>query len=306
MLRMMLSAHPELAIPWESHFIVPMWKARKRFGDVRAPDVEHMLAFIQRTSMFQLWEVPEEVVRRHVEALREPSFADVIGAVFQAYADQQGKSRWGDKTPIYVLWIPVLAELFPSGRFVHVIRDGRDVALSYLSVPWGPTDIWGCASKWRRDVGTGLRDGRALGDDRCLEIRYEELVRDTRATLERICRHAGLTFDEGMLEYHRASSVGARDNRAEYHTAATKPPTPGLRDWRTQMAPDQLLAFEAIAGDLLSELGYERGAASIPSSTRIEAAARTAVLTGKEMGSKLKRQAVRIRRGRDVPTPDSE
>ncbi len=238
----------------------------------------------------------------------EPSFADVIAAVFQAYADQQGKIRWGDKTPIYVLWIPLLAELFPTGRFVHVIRDGRDVALSYLSVPWGPTDIWGCAVKWRRDVGTGLRDARLLGDDRCLEIRYEELVRDTRATLSRICAHASLPFDEHMLDYHRddASSVGARDNRAAYHASATKPPTPGLRDWRTQMAPDQLMAFEAVAGDLLAELGYGRGCPSISTAVKLEASAHVAALKGKGVGSRLKRQASRIGRGGELSAHEAE
>lgn len=272
MLRMMLTAHPDLAIPWESHFIVPLWKGRAKFGGERSPDVDRIVAYIRRTSMFQLWEVPDELVRRRVEELRHPTYGQVIEAMFRAYADHESKCRWGDKTPIYVLWIAVLARLFPTARFVHVIRDGRDVALSYVSVPWGPDDVWECAVKWRRDVGAGRRHGPALGPERYLEVRYEDLVTEPRSTLERICGFAGLTFDEAMLEYRDdRRSVGSRESQAAYHASATKPPTPGLRDWRTQMAPRDVAAFEAVAGGLLDELGYERRHPSIPAGVRVQA-----------------------------------
>ena len=298
MLRMMLTTHSELAIPWESHFIVPLWKARKKLGGLEAPDVERIVAHIQSTSMFRLWELPNDAVRRRVDALERPTFGEVIGAVFQAYADHQSKCLWGDKTPIYVNWIPVLANLFPTARFVHVIRDGRDVAMSYQSVPWGPDDIWGCAIKWRRDVGAGRRYGPPLGNRRYMEVRYETLVREARPVLEQICDFAGLAFDERMLDYRQeARKVGSRPAQARYHASATKPPTPGLRDWRSQMPENQVLAFEAVAGDLLVELGYERRHPSVHRMAQIEAAARIASAKGKTVASKTRKMAMRMSRG---------
>ena len=297
MLRMMLTAHPDLAIPWESHFIVPLWKGRRKLGGVRSPDVERVVGLIEASSMFQLWEVPETAVRRRVDVLVRPTLGDVIEAMFRAYADHQGKSRWGDKTPIYVNWIPQLAQLFPTARFVHVIRDGRDVALSYQSVPWGPDDIWGCAIKWRRDVGAGRRDGPALGHDRYLEIRYETLVQDPRSVIERLCDYALLEFDEQMVQVDEARSVGGRASQAEYHASAIKPPTPGLRDWRTQMPDDQVLAFEAVAGDLLTGLGYERRYPSIPGRTRVEASARIGSAHGRTIASNVRKASRRLARG---------
>jgi len=297
MLRMMLTAHPALAIPWESHFIVPLWKGRRKLGGVSSPDVQRVVALITRTSMFGLWEVPDDAVRRRVAALDRPTLGEVIESVFLAYADHQAKTRWGDKTPIYVNWIPQLAELFPTARFVHVIRDGRDVALSYQSVPWGPDDVWGSAFKWRRDVGAGRRDGPALGHDRYLEIRYETLVDEPRSVLERLCAFASLEFDERMLERDESRSVGGRASQAEYHASATKPPTPGMRDWRTQMPDEQVLAFEAVAGDLLTRLGYERRYASIPVTTRLGAAARVAFAQGLTVASNVKKAGLRLVRG---------
>lgn len=293
MLRMMLTAHPDLAIPWESHFIVPLWKGRRKLGGVRSPDVERVVGLIEASSMFQLWEVPETAVRRRVDALVRPTLGNVIEAMFRAYADHQSKPRWGDKTPIYVMWLPALAELFPTARFVHVIRDGRDVALSYMTVPWGPDDIWSCAVKWRRDVGAGRRDGPVLGAERYMEIRYEALVQEPQSALERICEFARLGYDERMLDPSEDRSVGSRASLAAYHASATKPPTPGLRDWRTQMSDEQVLAFEAVAGGLLTDLGYERRYASIPRATRVEAGARIASAQGQSIASNVKKAALR-------------
>ncbi|HEY7755229.1 MAG TPA: sulfotransferase [Actinomycetota bacterium] len=298
MLRLMLDSHPDLAVPWESHFIVAMWKDRRRYRSASGVDAERMVRDIADSPMFGQWEVPDEVLRRRVEALERPSFSDVIDAVFMSYADSRHKRRWADKTPAYVRSIPLLARLFPGSRFVHVIRDGRDVALSYLSVPWGPSDIWLAARRWEQDVSAGRRDGAKLPSSRYLEVRYEDVIRDPRAALERICAIADLPFDERMLEYHRDGSerLASPEAHKPYHASASKPPTAGLRDWRTQMSEEHLLAFESVAGGLLAELGYERGVSQVPLARRAEAALRMAVL-GVRAAASDARKAVERRVG---------
>ncbi len=291
MLRLMLDSHPDLAVPWESHFVVAMWQDRRRYRTASGVDAQRMVRDIASTPMFGQWDVPAEALRRRIDALERPTFADVIGAVFMAYADSRGKTRWGDKTPSYVRSISVLARLFPTARFVHIIRDGRDVALSYLSVPWGPTDIWHAARRWKQDVRRGRRDGATLPPTRYLEVRYEDLVRDPRSSLERICAVASLPFVEQMLEYHRDGSerLASPEAHKVYHASAFKPPTAGLRDWRTQMRPADLLAFESVAGGLLEELGYQRGRPAIPLSLRIEAAVRMAGLGARASASQARK-----------------
>lgn len=276
----MLDAHPDLAVPWESHFIVAMWKVRRLYRTGSGLDAHRLANDIAASPMFGQWNVPDEIVWRRIDELERPGFAEVIDAMFMSYADSRGKRRWGDKTPLYVRSIGLLAGLFPTARFVHVIRDGRDVALSYLSVPWGPRDIWRVARKWKQDVSAGRRDGRALPASRYLEIRYEDVIRDPRGALERICLAADLPFDERMLEYHRDGSqrLGSPEAHVAYHASASKPPTAGLRDWRTQMSHDDLTAFESVAGGLLERLGYGRGVADLSATRRAEAAIRMAGL----------------------------
>lgn len=287
----MLDSHPEMAIPGESHFVAKLWRWRRWFRSGDGVDAERLARTIMRTPHFRLWALPEETVWRRVRVLEKPGYAEVVGAIFAAYADHHGKPRWGDKTPIYVRSLPLLGRLFPEARFVHLVRDGRDVALSYLSVPWGPGTIWQAAHKWRRDVTAGRAAGAVLGPGRYLEVRYEQLVREPRPVLERVCAFAGLSFHEEMLNHERDAEdrIQAPPDGLPYHASAARPPTPGLRDWRSQMPARDVLAFEAVAGRLLSELGYERRYPVVPPSWRLRGALWARALNAWAAGSGAKR-----------------
>lgn len=300
LLRLMLDSHPGLAVPGESHFIPPLWAYRRHYESRGKLDPRGLARDIMDTPHFKLWGIPEETVRRRVDALDAPHFADVVEAVFLAYADHHGKTRWGDKTPIYVLSLPLLSGLFPRARFVHLIRDGRDVALSYLSVPWGPTTIWQAAHKWRRDVTGGRRDGRALGTAKYVEVRYEELVLSPREVLKRVCAFAGLGFAEEMLDYHRdaMARIQSPADGTKFHASASRPLATGLRDWHSQMPEADVMAFEAVAGDLLSELGYERRFPTVSFPWRLRGNVRVRALGLRATGSTAKKALMRKMTGR--------
>ena len=262
LLRLMLDAHPDLAIPPESHFLSRFGHAIDRYrAAAGGVDPDRLAGDILRTRTFAAWEVPEAEVRTRVAALPRPaSFADVVDAVYRAYAEPRDASRWGDKTPRYVLDLPLFDRLFPGSRFVHILRDGRDVATSLRTVRFGPNDPMGAAAFWERRVRAGRRDGARLGSARYTEVRYEELVRDPETQLRAVCAAIDLSWDPAMLEYHRRVDEALPDDRRSQHRNEDRPPTPGLRDWRTEMSDDDVAAFEAVAGDLLDELGYPRGA----------------------------------------------
>ncbi len=195
-------------------------------------------------------------------------------AVFAAYAAAHGKARYGDKTPGYVTGIGLLAEAFPESRFVHIIRDGRDVALGYLDRDeWGPSTLPDAAFYWASRVERGRAAGRALGASRYTESRYEDLVDDPEAVTRRLCGFLDLEFEEGMLRFHeRGAAFIASTKDPQAFGGLSRPITPGMRDWRTEMAADDVLRFEAIAGDLLEELGYPLTGVATPPGVRYEVA----------------------------------
>ncbi len=253
LLRLMLDRHPELAIPDESYFI-PQLASRHR-GHLDPAAFEDDL---RRLPTLAEWGVSAREVRGHLPP--GATGADGIAAIYELYAERRGKCRWGDKTPLYMRYLPLLERLFPDALYVHLVRDGRDAALSFLSVPpgimtesWGhPRDAAGFACQWRTEVLEARALGRRAGG-RYLEVSYESLVAGPRAELERVCAHAELAFDPAMLEYAGAAEAAAKPHQQSLR----RPPTPGLRNWRAAMDPGAVDAFEAVAGDVLAALGYE-------------------------------------------------
>jgi len=263
LLRMMLDSHPELAIPPESHFIPKVWAVRRRYQQNGSVRVDRIASDIIGTDRFREWSLPEKAVWRRLHDLSNPGIADVIEAFFVAYAEREGKSRWGDKTPGNSLDMPVIARLFPTARFVHLIRDGRDVAMSLREhLGLGHTDA---ALVWATRVRKARKHARGLGSERYLEVRYEELVEDPRRELVSICNFVDLPYRPEMLEYaHRLQRAVPEHEQHRIHSNLGKPPTKGLRDWRHQMTPSDIALFEALAGRELEAFGYRRATSRIP------------------------------------------
>ncbi len=254
LLRVMLDRSPELAIPDESYFVPQL--ARRHRGVV---DRDAFLDDLRRLPTLAEWGLEPGAVAARLRPGMTPG--EAISAVFATYAAAQGKQRWGDKTPLYMQHLPVLERLFPDARYVHLIRDGRDAALSFLSVPaglmtegWGhPRDAQGFACQWATEVAAARALGARVGSERYLELRYEALVADPETALREVCAFAGLAYDPGMLDYvgQTASARKAHQQRLN------EPPRAGVRDWRSEMSEDDLRGFEQVAGALLGELGYE-------------------------------------------------
>jgi hypothetical protein len=125
LLRLMLDAHPELAIPPETHF-VPAVIERAKGG----AGSEALIAELTGVRGWDELGVDAGQLRERVPAAAHGDAATVLRAFYALAAEARGKTRWGDKTPIYVTRMRAISATLPEARFVHLIRDGRDVALS--------------------------------------------------------------------------------------------------------------------------------------------------------------------------------
>ena len=257
MLRLILD-RGSVAIPPESMFLVDFEPVRRAGG---LDDHEAAQAFLQRVwdhPRVRLWgiaEDPPEVPRglSHADAYR---FA--VEAPFHAYARANGKERWADKTPLYLRHVDELAAVWPEARFVVLVRDGRDVALSLLGVPFGPNNVWAAARFWARGIDLGADAEKRLGD-RVLTVRYEDLVTDPATQVERLCAFLGLEFDPDMLAIERTDASKVLKDQAGWFTnvwAGINQSAVGK--WRKEMSPRQQSVFDQVAGPQLERMGYER------------------------------------------------
>ncbi len=274
LLQRMLDSHSMLAVANDTSFIhkplkavVPDWRRTiQQDGDV--PLTPGLVDYTRTYKRFLRLGLSSEQVDRAAGAA---TYSRFVSALYDEFAANSSKPLSGEKTPDYVRRIPLLHRLFPQSKFVHIVRDGRDVALS--SVEWaskgiGPskfelfekhpvatTAMWWC---WQ--VATGRKDGKALGNEFYHELRYEQLLDDPAATLRGITEFLGLPYDPKMERYHEGKSSYAPTASAK---SAWLPPTKGLRSWSAEMGPRDLQVFEALAGDLLDELDYPRAVGAI-------------------------------------------
>jgi Sulfotransferase family len=283
MLRLILNRHPRIAVPPESRFITELWQGSDQV------EVDNFLGRLAAHERFAAWELSIEAVHKELGENSTVSYHDAITAAYRAYARSKGKDLWGDKTPRYVEHIPFLARLFPGSRFIHLVRDGRDVALSYADVSFGPKTVSSSAHLWAKRVSAGIRDGRALGPARYTEIRYEQLVEDADPQLHELCAFLGVSFEPIMLHGPGSNEDDVLSRAAAYNPHVTDKPKSGVREWRRTMRARHVEMFEAVAGGVLSELEYPR---QYPSPSLL---ARTAAYLGGR-GVPIGRVAAKTRR----------
>jgi hypothetical protein len=271
LLRLMLDAHPQLTIPPETHFVPELIRAARR----RRATAEGLAEIVVSQRQWGDFGLDEADLRGRFGALERIEPAPALRAFYGLYAERVGKPRWGDKTPIYVEHMREIAKALPEAHFVHLIRDGRDVALSRIRRALDdPPPVDRIARNWSRRIRDARKQARRL--PHYLELRYEDLVTDTEPTLRRIGDFVDLPYDPAMLDYHRsaaerlgemAGDLPARGGKAHRpgserlaaHALASEPPREErIAAWREQMSAEDVVAFEAEAGDLLDELGYER------------------------------------------------
>jgi hypothetical protein len=265
LLQRMLDAHPALAVVNETYWLPRrFWE---RAGLTREGLVtESLLPQLLESPKFARMEVSEQDLVRLLGEEQPVRYERFVTRIFDLYAARRGKPLAGDKTPGYVRRMAQMHELWPRARFVHLIRDPRDVFLSMLEWrngaqtagqygTWDMDPAVSTALYWRMSVGVGREVGQALGSGLYHEVRYEDLVACSERELERICAFLGLPYADAMTRYHEGKTRVKKPGRSS--KAQWLPPTVGLRDWRAQLGSGEVERIEATVGEPLVELGYE-------------------------------------------------
>lgn len=267
----MLTQHPDLHIPPESEFLLSLHDETAPYGDFSAPHQRwFFIRDLQTTEVsmgayaFPIFDLTIHEAEAAIAETAPTDFAGASAALFRASAHKHGKRRWGDKTPHYVRHIDWLAEAFPEAQFVHMIRDGRDVARSRVEAGF-TVSMRRSAQHWKDEVQKGRRAGRPLGPDRYRELFYEKLVHSPRSVLRDLCDWIDLTYTEELLAFNQKGDESVPDEHAHLHDNLNAPVDPSrAQAWRRSLSDRDIADVEDVAGDLLRELGYEPTGARVP------------------------------------------
>jgi LPS sulfotransferase NodH len=264
LLTRILNQHPSLAVPPESFFFNTFVPLLKYYGDLQLES--NLVRFIDdvlATPKIDEWST-RPTRDQILERIRSRNAAGVFVALMESWAVNQGKTTWGEKTPHHVFYWPQIREGLPGIPLVHIIRDGRDVALGLVRARFGPKSVYAAAQRWRQWLAAIDEIREVTPADLYHQVTYEDLLLDPQQTIGGICRFLGLEFDTRMLEFHQDQS--RYSGYAEDHANLNKPLlTDKVAGWRRNMRPADIRVFEAICSEQLKQYGYpvESGAGSI-------------------------------------------
>jgi hypothetical protein len=265
LLQRIVDAHPEIAVIHEAQW-VPRWYERRVGLTEEGVVTPKLVARLLEHRRFPRLQLDAERVAGLIEGDEPKHYARFVTEVFDLHGQAKGKALVGEKSPGYVRHLPTLHALWPQAKVVHLIRDGRDVALSVLDwkkrettvgrLPtWKEDPVTTTALWWEWHVRLGRDAADLLGPERYCELRYESLVADTEGECKKLSAFLGVPFDHAMLHFY---SGRTRVKPGRGAKAAWLPVTGGLRNWREQMNGNEVERFEAAAGSILDELGYPR------------------------------------------------
>jgi hypothetical protein len=204
--------------------------------------VERAIETMARHERWPDMDLAADVLRRQAAALSQPTLVDLIDLVYRHLLGASGKQRLGDKTPHYFAIAPELATLYPDAKFIHLVRDGRDVAISWIDAGW--QRYYEPGFEWPMAIAALDRD-RTAYPDRVLEVRYEDLVHRPDEVARRICVFLGETFEQSMLDWQdRTELVASRDRHL--HARLQQPLSDdAIAVWRHRLSGVECFAVES-------------------------------------------------------------
>jgi hypothetical protein len=235
LLRLMLDSHEHIAIPQETGFLrlaavhrrVPYWALGRQWADnLGIPDDE-------------LWH----------------QLADFYGGLFSSYAESRGKHRWGDKTPFHVWHLQLAAQMYPQVQVIGIVRHPGAVVVS-LRRRFRRSS--GQSTRhWRRATKTLLHHAAVLGE-RCVVLRYEDLVRDPAAVMRPLLEWLDEPWSERVLAHHEVQAAAGGGAEVEGFTRTDTPITDShVGAWEEHLRGPDLAQVAARTRDLAEFLGYD-------------------------------------------------
>ncbi len=231
------------------------------FGDLRdRSNREKLVAAWLGSKLFRASGLQAEDVRTRLLKECEDG-GDFLSIVMEEICAAQGMQRWAENSPEGMLYLPLIKRLIPNALFVHILRDGRDVAASLArrrfvrAFPWEDRyGLMGCGLYWEWIVEYGRSFGQSIPTD-YIEVHFEQLLARPQETLNAIGHFIDQPLDYGVIQRIAYGSV-AKPNTSFYQEAESTEFNPVGR-WKKNFSPEQLVSFERLVGPTLVELGYE-------------------------------------------------
>lgn len=254
LLRLILNAHSRIAIPEEARFLTPILKKKHLAKHFSGESLRRLVRYLSANEQFRLWNYNSHPFLAGLSQKDAVSLRELIETMFSSYCAAEGKTIWGDKS-LFFSSIDILGTLFPDARFIHIVRDGRDVFDSWRKMDSTKGNAAVIALDWRYKLYRIERSLKRIPSAQQLTIRYEDLIGEPEKQLKAICAFIGVEYEAGMLDFHKTSHQYIGDHHSNLIFNAIN--NANRAKWRKNLTPVEINAFTLMTGSRLKQYGYE-------------------------------------------------
>ncbi|MEL6739344.1 MAG: sulfotransferase [Planctomycetota bacterium] len=255
LLQSMLMRAPGVTIPPETHFMNITWQRRGKMPDLRTDaGWERAVTAVRARTVQDEIELSDASFDRRVESCPR-TYADLLRAWLDAIGDHEGARVVGEKSPGHTAFVTELAAAMPGAKFIHIVRDPRDVVLSQKEVFGRPAIL--SALRWRLDLRHHHDAERLLPRDRYRLVKYEDLVADPESAIRPLAEFLGLTYSDEMINPGERDKAGFSSMETHKLQTLEKVTTGRIGRYKGKLSKGDIAATERLCAELMRGLGYE-------------------------------------------------
>jgi hypothetical protein len=273
LLRVILNTHKELSLPHEFQIIDIICTVFKDANFNEPGVLDRFLEHIYNTERLKRLNIPREIFEKGLRSLNHLDKASIVHTYFESYLQSRNEpigTRWGDKTIGTIAYIPEILEMFPNAKFIHIIRDVRDVVCSMKERVYKfkfpnsklhyTHNVIGGAYIWKQSEAF-IQSNSDLNNTNYIKISYSNLIAETEEVLNRITQFLDIPFDKNMLEYYRHNSENGsipEKSIKGWHENTFKPPQQNkIARYKLELNDIEMKTINFLAAKELEDNGFE-------------------------------------------------
>ncbi len=254
----LLSAHSRLSCGHETEFFTALQIANRGNRLCRTetwPEeaTNYLFSIVHEKPIPDYYGITRDEIISYLKQ-RERSCPAILESLTETYMRRQEKQRWVEKTPTHLIHLHAIRHYYPDAPLIRIVRDPRDVALSLLNVPWGPSNFAAAVLHWW--YFDQFSSSFFKTDRNCLTLRFEDLVTNPENELRKLCDFIGEEFEPGMMDTSKSIAHLNPTNISWKQNAGRQIDRSRVAIWQGETTPEQQRQAEAIAGDRAKGYGY--------------------------------------------------
>ncbi|WP_026934161.1 sulfotransferase family protein [Christiangramia echinicola] len=274
--RIMLTSHPNICIPPECGFIQWWYSKYKNWSKTDSTNEIRVTSYIEdlkSSKKIETWNLDFSDLHKLIVKSMASNYAELSFCVLQQFCSQQNKNAiyLGDKNNYYIHHLDIIREIYPTAKYLAIVRDGRDVACSYKNLknlkstskykPILPTEIGEIAEEWRENNLKLLNFGEMIGTKNFTFIRFEDLLTNSEGTLQSICSFLQIDYNIEMLKYaeNNINNKIEPDKLVDWKKKTFLPPdSSSIGKYKYELTRNEIETFQSVNSDLIDLLGYDK------------------------------------------------